>query len=59
MKKIIFAVAALSLSASAFAMPPQVPARYYEHRAFVVSVWDAHFPCIPHLTGSCDLMSVD
>jgi len=58
MKKTFLAAAALGISTSALAMPPQVPARYYEHRDFLVETWIAHVPCSAQVTWTCSLMSL-
>jgi hypothetical protein len=45
MKKAIKLAAAamlLTFSANAYAMPQQVPDRYYEHRDFLVQIWAGH-----------------
>ena len=55
MKKIVVALSALCSSASALAMPAQVPDRYYEHRAFLVDVWIDHVPCSPQVLWTCNL----
>jgi len=49
------AVAALFASASAAAMPPQVPDRYYDHYwDFLYYVISGHRPCVGPATMWCN-----
>lgn len=53
--KLACAIAALSLSASASAMPPQVPDRYYDHYfGFLYYVLTGHRPCVGPAASWCN-----
>ena len=53
--KLVLAITALSFSASASAMPEQVPDRYYEHYwGFLYFVITGHRPCVGPAGSWCN-----